>query len=933
MSNPWASTYDELRAPYLLEKKAKKDYDGDGKVETGSKEHAGVVHNAIQRAKGGKPDGKDTRKEETVIEGSMKQARKNVGASTCWKGYKAKGTKMKNGRPVPNCVKEDETLDHIDGRKTQIVDVVTAPKMVASPRFSNWKEEMHWAVEAAKGKKLDVQETGVKNKVEINPSIPTEEVQYEHHQKDADGNPIEHGDGTPSNVDEGAPYTVTNADKVGNTPAYQGLMKGMKTTKGKPFYTAAPHLNKAHYEPEGEIIVDESMKQARKNVGASTCWQGYKAKGTKMKNGRKVPNCVKEDEQIDEKMGLYANIHAKRKRGGKMRSKGDKGAPTEQDFKDAAKTAKEELNWIAEKKKGLWDNIHAKRKRGERPARPGEKDYPKTLNVEEKKKLSNTAPLSTRVHNWSKQVASEGVMVAKKKIKDKGVDSPKTLENIRKVYVGASYDPQGEVVQEMPTDIQNAIKGGLGSARDQFLDKGSVNVKKTIKDTLKNVVQTKSVSDFLNKEEKETPKNVKKIAKELDGAVKMHKSQAKRLRAAGVSENFVKDLFNKAKNKINQNAELRKKGNLINGKDPNFLKLSPDAQRRFSDAMKNSYEPEGNQINELLGGKPGDGYLGSPKIGIPNPIRMAKDAVDSYNRSNQRKVNKINKISPGSATMPKFKEFNPQTSDAYKRYMGNSYEPEGEMIEAKVDKKLPEYKRATARDKRYGNPHGSHELGGGIRKDRRADHEKRRGMKEDWQKKSGKSPSGGLNEKGRKSYERQNPGSDLKAPTKKVGNPRRASFCARMKGMKKKLTSKKTASDPDSRINKSLRKWNCEFEPTMPMVEATRLKKEMGYDKGGTKKPTTPKKKDKALDMVLSGIRKKHGKGAIMSGGSKQQKKVKGQKDTRGTGKYKKMADSKNQLKKDAKEMGYGSDTKGYIETKARYGSKENMKKGKGLGT
>ena len=78
-----------------------------------------------------------------------------------------------------------------------------------------------------------------------------------------------------------------------------------------------------------------------------------------------------------------------------------------------------------------------------------------------------------------------------------------------------------------------------------------------------------------------------------------------------------------------------------------------------------------------------------------------------------------------------------------------------------------------------------------------------------WTKKSGKNPEGGLNEKGRKSYERDNPGSDLKAPSKKVGNPRRASFCARMKGMKKKLTSAKTARDPDSRINKSLRAWNC----------------------------------------------------------------------------------------------------------------------------
>jgi len=78
-----------------------------------------------------------------------------------------------------------------------------------------------------------------------------------------------------------------------------------------------------------------------------------------------------------------------------------------------------------------------------------------------------------------------------------------------------------------------------------------------------------------------------------------------------------------------------------------------------------------------------------------------------------------------------------------------------------------------------------------------------------WTRKEGKNKAGGLNEKGRKSYEAENPGSDLKAPSKEKGNNRRASFCARMKGMKKKLTSAKTASDPDSRINKSLRAWDC----------------------------------------------------------------------------------------------------------------------------
>ena len=77
-----------------------------------------------------------------------------------------------------------------------------------------------------------------------------------------------------------------------------------------------------------------------------------------------------------------------------------------------------------------------------------------------------------------------------------------------------------------------------------------------------------------------------------------------------------------------------------------------------------------------------------------------------------------------------------------------------------------------------------------------------------WQRKEGKNPSGGLNAKGRASYNKAT-GGNLKAPSKKKGNKRRKSFCARMKGMKKKLTSAKTARDPKSRINKSLRAWNC----------------------------------------------------------------------------------------------------------------------------
>ena len=113
--------------------------------------------------------------------------------------------------------------------------------------------------------------------------------------------------------------------------------------------------------------------------------------------------------------------------------------------------------------------------------------------------------------------------------------------------------------------------------------------------------------------------------------------------------------------------------------------------------------------------------------------------------------------------------------------------------------------------------------------------------------------------------------------------------------------------------------------------EATRFKKEKGYDVGGTKKPAS-KSRDAVLDAVKKSITDKYGKGAIMRSGSNQQKKVKGQK-TDGEGKYLKQHKANQQLKKDAKEMGHGDDVKGYVERRARYGSKENMKSGRGLGT
>ncbi len=132
-----------------------------------------------------------------------------------------------------------------------------------------------------------------------------------------------------------------------------------------------------------------------------------------------------------------------------------------------------------------------------------------------------------------------------------------------------------------------------------------------------------------------------------------------------------------------------------------------------------------------------------------------------------------------------------------------------------IEKQVRRDERIAAKENRRADRLADREA---KREARRAPKMRSGGKTPAWQRKEGKNPSGGLNAKGVASYRAANPGSKLKTavttkpsklkPGSKAAN-RRKSFCARMSGMKKRLTSAKTANDPNSRINKSLRKWNC----------------------------------------------------------------------------------------------------------------------------
>ena len=173
MSNPWSDTYKKIREPYLQEKMAKKDYDGDGKIESGKDEYMGSRDKAIKKAMGKKveehhqkdTDGKVIEHEDTtpasVEEGApyTVNVADKVGNTPAYQNFKKGMLNKLTGKPL---YKAGVGLDKAHYE----------PAKVAKPNFSNWREDFVFTdevEEAVKRPKLDIQEKGVKNKIEVNP--------------------------------------------------------------------------------------------------------------------------------------------------------------------------------------------------------------------------------------------------------------------------------------------------------------------------------------------------------------------------------------------------------------------------------------------------------------------------------------------------------------------------------------------------------------------------------------------------------------------------------------------------------------------------------------------------------------------------------------------------------------------------------------------
>ena len=277
MSNPWAQSFEDLRSPYLQEKKAKKDYDGDGKIESGAKEYRGVVHNKIQKAKGGKADGQDT--------SSVKEEKHDDSKVSMRFGDK----------------KQKERKEKLEKKRGM--------KLGKHPQFESKAMKSYLD---KKAKKLEGDKKKQSAPYKNNPAFgdpshhSNKKNRMEHHQKDADGNVIPHGDGTPSSKED----ILLESDKKG---------------KGSGTKDACYHKVKSRYSVWPSAYASGALVKCRKvgakNWGNSSkkeefdyyqmpmksfgdmvgeCWKTHKKVGMKMKGGKMVPDCRPKNESVEE---------------------------------------------------------------------------------------------------------------------------------------------------------------------------------------------------------------------------------------------------------------------------------------------------------------------------------------------------------------------------------------------------------------------------------------------------------------------------------------------------------------------------------------------------------------------------------------------------------------------------------------------------------
>ena len=293
MSNPWTEVYKDIREPFLQEKMAKKDYDGDGKIETGTQEYMGSRDKAIKKAMGKDPK-KEMKKEE--LQRNLPQMKSGV------KAFKPIKVGMKGGglEKVPDMVRGMNKESMHSSNPAQQAAIAMAKKKREEDMMVDKKKKMkeekydnrysdNTGEESKKKKAALEKKRGMK--LDNHPQFKREmkEVQPPAQKLKTDRNMFQ----IPKSEQDAARERVLAKTKAKREKMAKEDVEPV-IEEMEPFGLFMDMFVEQELEEE---VMDDILE-----IIYEKCWKGYEKKGMKTMFGKRYPNCVKKEEveEIDE---------------------------------------------------------------------------------------------------------------------------------------------------------------------------------------------------------------------------------------------------------------------------------------------------------------------------------------------------------------------------------------------------------------------------------------------------------------------------------------------------------------------------------------------------------------------------------------------------------------------------------------------------------
>ena len=251
MSNPWAKSFEDLRAPYLQEKKAKKDYDGDGKIESGTDEYMGSKDKAIKKA--------------MAMRGKKKEAENHQ--------------KDKDGNTIPHEDEGDGTPSSVEEAKIDTIDPKNKRNRRNVAKFGKQTKPYDPPTKEMKTSMGKFMQKTRQDMHKTKRGVKKEEIVLEADKK-----------GKGSGTKDACYHKVKSRYSVWPSAYASGALVKCRKAGAKNWGNSSKKEEFDYYQMP--------MKSFGDMVGE--CWKTHKQVGTKMKGGKVVPNCVPKNESVEE---------------------------------------------------------------------------------------------------------------------------------------------------------------------------------------------------------------------------------------------------------------------------------------------------------------------------------------------------------------------------------------------------------------------------------------------------------------------------------------------------------------------------------------------------------------------------------------------------------------------------------------------------------